>query len=407
MLEHGEINSRLSTQQRQHAALRAAEESKVPGRVEVLVELGRLSAEDGRTIQDLRQLDQDVAADESEAGGAGAWDLLPPAEQSAFNAKIRGAIEYEVGYLNIFTSLQRIEAEYDEALAILVGRETAGSCEEIATELAGQGKVIDQLNRLADRVDQEVRMLAAGLPPYDNPELSTGAKSGRDEAVSFVKSFREIGLDEISDQLCSADRDERTRPVASINRLVSALRQLTKQTPLRLEVRALKVRQKVDDLLRSGDEPKVLRQQAQNIFSMRLRRMFPDLAAEEQSAIESRAVELIDGVEEAIAEERRTRRGLEQRTADVSPNTETDAPPAAEGSLSPEEMQRGALIGRVETRIAGEIRTIPQVIMVDPDHPDHFVVGQRDESGNLVPALRHGSRSQVRKARDGSWRVVS
>ena len=250
-------------------------------------------------------------------------------------------------------------------------------------------------------------MLAVGLPPYDNPELNEGASSEPDEAVSFVKSFREFGIDDISDQLCAANRDERARPVAAMNRIVSVLRQLAKPTPLRLEVRALKVRQKVDDLFRSGDEPKALRQEAQSIFSMRLRRMFPDLAAEEQSAIESRAVELIDGVEAAIAEESRMRRSRALKTAGGSPDPETEAPHADQGSLTPEEVQQGALIGRVETRIAGEIRAIPQVIMVDPDHPDHFVVGQRDKNGSLIPALRHGSRSRVRKARDSSWRVVT
>ena len=133
----------------------------------------------------------------------------------------------------------------------------------------------------------------------------------------------------------------------------------------------------------------------------------PDLAAEEQSAIESRAMELIDSVEEAIAEERRMRRSPAPDTAVNSPDNGIEEPTAVEGSLTPEEMQQGALIGRVDTRIAGDIRAIPQMIMVDPDHPDHFVVGQRDENGRLVPALRHGSRNRVRKARDGSWRIVS
>ncbi len=406
LLEQGQINGRLNTQRRRRAVLRDAEERKVPSRIEVLVELGRLSAEDGRTIQELQQLDRDVAPDEADATATGALELLAPAERKLLNAKIREAIEYDVGYLDIFTSLQRIGTEFDEALAFLVGRETDGSCEEIATELAGRGKIIDQLNMLADRVDDEVGMLAVGLPPYDNPELNMDAGTGQDDAVSFVKSFRESGLDDISDQLCSPGH-EGVRPVAAMNRLVSVLRRLTKPTPLRLEVRALKVRQKVEDLFRSGDEPKVLRQEAQSIFSMRLRRMFPDLAAEEQSAIESRAMELIDGVEAAIAEERRMRRSPAPETAVSSPDNEIEAPTAVEGSLTPEEMQQGALIGRVETRIAGDIRAIPQVIMVDPDHPDHFVVARRDENGKLVPALRHGSRNRVRKARDGSWRIVS
>ena len=99
--------------------MRTAAERKVPRRVEVLVELGRLSAEDGRTIQELRQLDQDVGSEEPEAGGAGALELLPPAEQRALNTKIQGAIEYEVGYLDISTSLQRIGTDYDDALTFL------------------------------------------------------------------------------------------------------------------------------------------------------------------------------------------------------------------------------------------------------------------------------------------------
>ena len=140
MLEQSQINGRLTTQRRRRAALRDAEERKVPGRIEVLVELGRLSAEDGRTIQELQQLDRDVAPDEPNAAPTGGLELLPPAEQSLLNAKIRGAIEYEVGYLDIFTSLQRIGTDYDQALAFLVGQDTNGSCEEIATELAGRSK---------------------------------------------------------------------------------------------------------------------------------------------------------------------------------------------------------------------------------------------------------------------------
>ena len=57
--------------------LRDAEERKVPSRIEVLVELGRLSAEDGRTIQELQQLDRDVAPDEADATATAHWSFCP------------------------------------------------------------------------------------------------------------------------------------------------------------------------------------------------------------------------------------------------------------------------------------------------------------------------------------------
>ena len=79
-----------------------------------------------------------------------------------------------------------------------------------------------------------------------------------------------------------------------------------------------------------------------------------------------------------------------------------------EDTLSDEEIGMGALIGRVEMRVAGTMRPIPKKIITDPDDPSVNVIARRHpDTGKLEPALRRGSRRIVEKGRDGIWHLRS
>ncbi|MFC1526880.1 hypothetical protein ACFL6X_08740, partial [Candidatus Latescibacterota bacterium] len=109
-------------------------------------------------------------------------------------------------------------------------------------------------------------------------------------------------------------------------------------------------------------------------------------------------------------------RVLEERQGEVEERKEkAEKAAAAKGAeeggggdddmeLSEEELQKGVQIGRVEMRVAGSTRRIPQKIMPDPDDPERFVLVTRErETGELIPATRRGSKRYVERSRDGTW----
>ena len=76
--------------------------------------------------------------------------------------------------------------------------------------------------------------------------------------------------------------------------------------------------------------------------------------------------------------------------------------------LSDEERALGVQIGRVEMRVAGAAKRIPQKIMPDPDNTEQYIIVRRDpENGELVPQLRRGAKRLVERKRDGSWHLLN
>lgn len=88
------------------------------------------------------------------------------------------------------------------------------------------------------------------------------------------------------------------------------------------------------------------------------------------------------------------------------------APDAHEGAvsiedrpLSNEERRLGALVGRVEMRVAGSTRKVPHKLVLSPDDSGVYLLARRHpETGELEPVLRRDAPRPVVRGIDGVWR---
>jgi hypothetical protein len=139
-----------------------------------------------------------------------------------------------------------------------------------------------------------------------------------------------------------------------------------------------------------------------------MRRLFPDMSSEETAEIRQRGGEMIDQIEQKVLEDRRAeveekRKRSEEAQQQSKPAQADDGDPM---DLSENERKLGVQIGRVEIRVAGDLRKIPRKIMPDPDDPKKSVIAVRDpETGETIPEERRGGKRYVER-RDGVWRVV-
>ena len=144
-----------------------------------------------------------------------------------------------------------------------------------------------------------------------------------------------------------------------------------------------------------------------------LRHFLSELAPDEVEEIKQRTTPALSAAEQAVKND-------QLHEADSPPAPElaqteesytVDSPPAPEPAqteddlnLSTEEVGRGIQIGRIEMRIAGCNKRIPQKIMPDPDDPGKFCIAQRDlETRDPVPQIKRGARHYVVKGCDGGW----
>lgn len=78
---------------------------------------------------------------------------------------------------------------------------------------------------------------------------------------------------------------------------------------------------------------------------------------------------------------------------------------ADDDTLTPEEQRQGALVGRVEARVAGMLRKVPRKLMLSPNGSGQYLLAQRhSETGALDPALLRGSPRAANFDIDGVWR---
>ncbi len=98
--------------------------------------------------------------------------------------------------------------------------------------------------------------------------------------------------------------------------------------------------------------------------------------------------------------------GSSYRSDDLEPSN--DSASAEEGEpLSKEERRRGALIGRVEMRIAGTTRIVARKIMPSPDDSGKYLLAQRNaKTGELEPLKRQDAVRPVGRDIDGVWREL-
>ena len=274
------------------------------------------------------------------------------------------------------------------------------------SDLIADVELIDLMSEIMERKDQEIRMLSVRLQPY-NFIMGRGLERIGNMTIeeSFVDDLANLDADVISERLNSSDQLTRVRPAADMRCMISLVDHVNKKTPFRKELRLLRISKQLEDFYSSTTDVKEARHQAENFLNRRLRRIFPGMSSDEAAELKQRSTEMMDQIEQRVVDERQAAVKEKQETSSAA----TAAPTPGGGAddemqLSEDEVKKGVQIGRVEMRVAGSTRRIPQKLMPDPDDPTQFVICQRDpETGELSPAMRRGSKRIVERGRDGSW----
>ena len=426
-IESGEVDqeeARQRTQQvdKRGAELVAREMVKVPQNLAAYVDEGRISEEEAEKVKALSDVDKRLEKgeiDEAEASNI-RNSILSGRARDALEKKIKEAVDYAVCYLQVFESMKKISAQYDGILrfiirhkeAVLSQREGTPALAEVIKALMDDVPTLERLIDVMERKDQEVRMLTVRLPPYNflmGRRLEHISNATIEE--EFVDALRDVLSEELADRLNSPDASVRVRPAADILCFIALVDHVIKRTPFRKELRMLRIAQSIEQLYRSTSDMNEARHQAENFLNRRLRKIFPDLSADESNEIKQRSTEMIDAIEQKILEERRAEvETKRQKTEETAPakRQQSGGGDGGEDDLTDEEKQRGVLIGRVEMRVAGNTRRVPYKIMPDIEEPERFVIAQRDpDTEELVPQMRRGVKRFVEKdSRDGSWKLL-
>lgn len=410
-IDRRQVDERIAAEDQAQRRIERSEIQRVPRRVYNFVEEGTLSKDEGVQIVELHRIDQQVARGELSRGDGGRARarLMDRQTRSRLNDKLKGIVDYAVRYLHVFEALKRIPSAYDEALRFLVRHK--GLCGPqvdrrmlgvALAELSSDEALFDRVADIMDRRDHEIRMIAVSLPPYGEV-----ARQGREPITNmlveegFVDELRGVEPEAMSERL--NDPETRGAAAASMQCLIRLMVNVIKPTPLRKEIRLLKIQRVMEDFFYESSDMDAARSQATDLIKRRLRNMYPDFSVDERGALQERTANILDAAEEKILAEHQAA-GPKARTG--SPTKALDAD---EIGLSAAEEEHGALLGRVQFRIpGGGMRNVRHRIMPDPDDPERDIIVHRDpQSGALVPLLRNGSRRYVRQERNGLWKVVS
>jgi len=414
-VNQAEVEARQTAENQVRAEIEREQVKGAAKHVDSFVQQGYLTTEEGETVRQLGDIDRRVASGEiDEAEGTRLRNsLMDPDTRTELDRKLKGAVDYAVRFLQVFESMTRIGTSCDEALRFLIHHKhlldearQAETMQRAGAELMEDGELLTEVCAIMDRQDQEIRMISVMLPPYSYIVKRGNERIGNltieDE---FVDDLRRVESDEMSERLNSAEPEERVRPAADMRCLIAVINHLIKPTPWRKEVRLLRVQHTIEQFYRDTDNMEEARKQAENFLKRRLRRMFRDLTADEKQTIESKGDEMIAAVERKILSER------EAAAAEQAAAQPRDAGNGREGDdedLTDDEVRKGAQIGRVEVRVAGQMRRIPQKIMFNPDDESQYVVARRNpDSGELEPVLRRGAKRIVERDRDGIWHIAS
>ncbi|HJP31759.1 MAG TPA: hypothetical protein QGF95_14510 [Candidatus Latescibacteria bacterium] len=408
---------RAKAGEQRRAALEEQEQQKVPGRLDGLVEQGVVTEEEAGQLRELRKIDERVKSGEiTEAEATEIRNSLVNAKvRDKLERKVREAVADSVKYLQVFESMKKISPKYHDAIAFLIEHKNLVTAADDAGIDQGSAikalmedmELLDDVTDIMERKDHELRMISVRLHPYSSI-MNRGVERIGNMTIEevFVEDLAKVDVDEMSDRLSSGDAQQRVRPAADMRCLISLIDHVTKRTRFRKELRLLRIARQVEEFYKNTSDMNEARHQAENFLNRRLRRMFPDMNADETAELKQRSTEMMDQIEQRIHDERK---------AEVEAKRAKTAAPAAQGAgggdgdeeLSADELQKGVQIGRVEMRVAGNTRRIPTKIMPDPDDPEVMVIVMRDpETQELLPAKRRGAKRTVERNRDGYWAEV-
>ena len=417
-----EAQSRTAEQEHVQGAMRKAQLENLVTHLDSYVQQGMLSADDAERLRKANKVDEAVRSGrvDKERGSKIRNSILDGTARDKIEKKVGQAVDFSVRYLQVFESLRRVEPRFDNGLRLLVRHKDAVNADrgedgekpaEIGPFVNGLLEDMDALEQiidLMDRKDAEVRMIAAHLPPYSNVMRRD---QGRIENMVIDETFMDLlraeaGSESVTEKLNCADKVIRSRAAGDMLCMTSILNRLVRPTPVRKEIRLLKINLIIEEFYRSDADIEQARSRAQDFLKTRLRSMYSDLSEEETAEIQQRGAEIIDAVEQKIVKERQEQAVGKDVKATAAAGAD-DAKETEEPTLSEEEEQLGVQIHRVAVRIAGRVRSIPYKVMPDADDSSKFIIVQKDpDSGEMVPVRRRGQKRFVHRDRDGGWQLT-
>ncbi|MEW6750688.1 MAG: hypothetical protein AB1505_06890 [Candidatus Latescibacterota bacterium] len=399
-----EVARRQEEQGKLHRRLRQEQLEHLMQNLEVYVRQGKLDAEDAERLRSLRQVDQAVGRGEmaQERGSRIRNSILAGPVRDRLERRVREAVDWVVIYQQVFQSLQKIDTRLDPALRFLIRRKECVNAEvrggdgwaAMTEDLIGDLEVLRRLIDIMDRQDAEVRMLAARLPPY-NQVVKRGHERLQRVLVQegFVDELRTQSGAQVAGRLRSPDRREGLALAAAMLSVHSLVNRVIKPTPLRKEIRILKVNLIIEEFYSTTEDLVEARRRAQEFLRTRLHALYPDLTQDEAEAIQERGAQVIE------AAESRAMARIRARHPEGEPGSSTPAE-----VLTERDAARGAQLGRVAVRTGAGVRLVPFVILPDEEDPRRYVLARRDpQSGELAPVVRRGARRYVARNREGVW----
>ena len=280
-------------------ALARAEMAAAPGRLDALVARQVLAPEEARTLEQMREIEARVATEGLDAAAAGRLrEQIGSAIRARIEERLRQAIDPTVRYLSALEGLQRLPADRDDALRLLVrerdlvlaGAAASGpaadyACRRVVEDLQADAGLLASLCRLLERRENEARMIAANLPPYRHV-LADAAVDSTPLSEAFIETLRGLRRDEAAEQLNASDPQLRAALAGAIRGLVEVIYRALEPGRFQQVVRALKVRTTVLDLYRRAADARAGRRLAEHYLARRLPRLYPNLDEREQAALQ-------------------------------------------------------------------------------------------------------------------------
>jgi len=414
-ISDGELQARQAEQDQAHDRLEHREMGRVVERVDQYVQQGYLTTDEGETVRKLHDIDeqQKSGAIDAEEASRLRNSLMTEELRTKLDRKVKGAVDHAVRFLQAFESMQRVSTSIDEALRFLIHHKHILDPERsdrerglAAQELLEDRELLHLIIEIMERKDHEIRMISVCLPPYSYIVKRGNERIGNlTIEEDFIDDLRELKADDMSDKLHSEDALTRVRPAADMQCLIAILNHLIKATPWRKEVRMMRVQDSLEQFYQETDDLGEARKQAENFLARRLRRMFKDLSNDEKHEIEERGAQMLDNIEEKVIAERQAKAD-DAATEAAAQSGGAGAGVEDDAELSEDELKKGAVFGRVEMRVAGQMRRVPRKLMLDPDDGETYCLAQRNsDTGELEPVLRRGAKRIVERGTDGLWRT--
>jgi len=307
-----EQQERLAEEETRAEELAQEEMGKAPRNLQAYLEQKLLTEEEADNVRTLHGIEQRLADGEIDEAEA---DRLRGGIEESVRAKLeerlRAAADHTVHYLSAFEALRRLPAERDGALKMLVRHKNQVSADPeadidlsvVTSALRQDDELLDQLATLLERKDHEMRMLAAGMPPYRHI-YTHGSKIGSwTVREDYVDELRSLTREEVSERLNSEDAQVRLKTAADIKCMVALLAMLMYPSAFHNEVVRLRVVLRMRHLFDGAASEREGRGRVQQFLRRRLPSLYPDLPADIRNSVEQEAQEITGGKEGAGEEE--------------------------------------------------------------------------------------------------------